>query len=155
MQIIKGNIWDYWPANRAKNIYNPVCIPTNGIVMKMDGDSVKGLVMGAGVARDALINCLGIDIFFGQMVELYGNKPFYHEPSKLISFPTKHHWKDKADINLITQSAEIIKKIKNFYEFRHIYSVWPGIGFGGLNKKIVKPVLESIWDSDSFIIVEL
>lgn len=152
MKIIKGNIWDF----------NPVCITTNGIC-----DKNNHLVMGKGIALDAKLKYKWLPKELGRLVKLYGNQPYllykelpYTEHDQtiqthlIISFPTKHDWRDKSDIDLIIKSAKKIIEIKDLYEWQTIYSVWPGISNGGLNKEFVRENLEVVWTTDEFVIVE-
>ncbi len=148
MQIQKGNIWDHW-SNTPKHRGCPICVTTNGILDR-NGD----LVMGRGIALEAKQKCPKIAQKLGQLVQLYGNLPFYLEEVNIISFPTKHHWKDKSDIRLIISSALKIKEMIPIYLLRQIYSVWPGCSNGGLTVEVVKPVLEDIWRTDTFIIID-
>lgn len=110
--------------------------------------------MGAGIAKEATQQIKGIDEKLGALVSLYGNNPYYIYELGIISFPTKHHFKDKSPIELIEQSAIMIKKIRDIYKLNNIYSTWPGCGNGGLTKEIVEPVLSKIWNKDNFVVVE-
>lgn len=145
MRIIKANLWNFY---RWEN-KSPICITTNGII-KGDGK----LVMGAGIAKEATQQIKGIDEKLGILVSLYGNNPYYIYELGVISFPTKHHFKDKSPIELIAQSAIMIRKIWETYRLNSIYSTWPGCGNGGLTKEIVEPVLSKIWNKDNFVVVE-
>ena len=88
---------------------------SNGVVKK-DGR----LVMGRGIARVVRDYYSGIDRVFGKLVSLYGNKPFLiyarkfgkpECPLYVMSFPTKHHWKQSSDPELIRKSKELAVKI--------------------------------------------
>ena len=145
MKILQGNIWDWWKWDLSI----PICVTTNGMINK-DGH----LVMGAGIAKDAKNKCISLAPFLGQMVKWYGNKPIYVPTHNIISFPTKYNWKDNSDIKLIKQSAQIIKEMIKFYGLSGVISPWPGCSNGGLTVEEVQPILENIWDSDKFWIVD-
>lgn len=133
-----------------------VCVLTNGIIKK-DGS----LVMGAGQAKEADVR-FKCAKEFGKLTADNGIKPcclnrtvtgFNTQPYLLFSFPTKYHWRDKSDLNLITTSAYEIVRMVNNLEIDTCYLPPPGCGLGGLNWKTqVKPILESILD-DRFIVV--
>lgn len=135
-----------------------VCITTNGIV-KSNGHAV----MGAGIAKEAN------DIFhlsekLGFFLKQYGNRAFnlgkYQRNNEdisdiftVFSFPTKHHYKDKSDINLIIKSCNELMQMCTMFGISKIYLVPPGCGLGGLSyEKEVRPVISNILD-DRFIVV--
>lgn len=135
-----GDLWTY-PAEWR-------CITTNGVV-KDNGT----LVMGGGCALEAKQKYPGIDEKLGNMVKVYGNKPYTVEMYKIITMPTKNHWKDDSDIDLIVYSAI---KIAEFVKLNYIKSIViprPGCGLGGLKWEYVKTKLEPIFDTDAFIII--
>lgn len=133
-----------------------ICVTTNGVV-KANGE----LVMGAGVAKAFNDKFNGIALLLGQKVSKFGNHVYHackYIPKNsdlevsLLSFPTKHDWRDKADINLIKQSALRLVKWANQTGATKIYIPSPGTGFGGLDKSIVYNVLNDILD-ERFTIV--
>ena len=71
-----------------------------------------------------------------------------------MSFPTKHHYKENSDINLIKESANYIVKIADYHNAKSIYIPSPGTGLGNLPKDLVYSELEKILD-DRFSILEL
>jgi hypothetical protein len=139
MQFLSANMWDI--ASDA------TLVTTNG-VLKKDGT----LVMGAGVALQAALRNPYIPKILGKHVSENGNIPLYIPEAKIISFPTKHHWKDNSDIDLIIKSANLIVSIVNEHNLKSIVSSKPGCGLGGLNWEEVKSHLENIFD-DRFTIV--
>lgn len=161
---ITGNIWDQkcdW-----------ICITTNGEV-KSNGRAV----MGRGIAKQAVERFKNIDLELAKKIEKYGNtvqklypgyftvveplnKELHLTHIRIVSFPTKHEWRDKADLELIKSSVE------------QLYFFWyencqlskkelkvclpkPGCENGGLTWNEVKPVIEPILKSDNFVIVDL
>lgn len=147
MQQQLGDIWEL-----AKG--NSICITTNGNV------NAKGhLVMGKGIAKEALIKHPSIGKILGERVELYGNHvefiPIYDANLKLIynlfTFPTKHNWWEKSSFDLIEQSCKELVEYTITYTSK-IYLPRPGCGNGGLNWEDVKPILEKYFDN-RFIIV--
>jgi len=126
--IGKGNLWDFWPEY-------VVAITTNGVLNK------KGeLVMGKGVALQCKQRFPEIPAILGSMVE-YGGNNVYYAGHNIMSFPTKHDWRNKSDIELIRRSAVHLQYLKMIYKWR-IAMTKPGCGNGGLDWGIVevKPV---------------
>jgi len=140
MKEVFGNIWDY---------YNKDCwivITTNGSI-KTDGTAV----MGRGIALQAKRRFPELPLALGQSIKENGNVLVQCAIYRLIFFPVKHKWQEKADIKLIEESARELKESLDHTEDapEHIYMG----GNGGLDWKDVKPILEKCLD-DRFVIVE-
>jgi hypothetical protein len=127
-----------------------VCFTSNGVV-KAD----SRLVMGAGNALAFKNRFLGIDECFGHLVKSQGNHVYWiercslneNQNTALISFPTKNHWRDPSDLELIERSArELMQVLKHNSHWNDVYLPAPGIGRGGLHWQKVRPVLEPILD---------
>ena len=129
-----------------------ICVTTNGIV-KSNGQ----LVMGAGVAKQFANRFIQLPYILGNKVSKYGNHVFECgevDGTHLLSFPTKHNYSDKSDIELIAQSATRLVKwanLNNITEQRSIFIPSPGTGLGGLSKDKVYSVLNTILD-ERFVI---
>ncbi|MBE0427969.1 MAG: ADP-ribose-binding protein [Nitrospirae bacterium] len=142
MTELKDNIWNY----------RTVAITTNGSV-KRDGR----LVMGRGVALQAKLKFRksGLDLKAGQMVREHGNNVhflgvFHDKKGRqygIYTFPVKHRWYEKADINLIKRSAKQLYGLR--YQFSRIFIPRPGCGNGGLRWEELKPVLGEIFGDDT------
>lgn len=120
------------------------CITTNGIV-KSNGE----LVMGAGVALEAKKRYPNLPYFIGLHVREKGNIPgiFNYYKETIISFPTKDHFKNKSNIDLIINSARDIVIIANMYKLNEIYLTRPGCGLGGLDWNYVRDKISPILDN--------
>ena len=144
MRRVKGNIWDFYNQNSI------IAIPTNGTV-KRNGEAV----MGRGVALQARKKFPDLPEGLGACIKRYGNRVVILDgPTKLrkmVSFPVKHNWWEKADLKLIEESA---KQLASLCPQEEIYLPRVGCGNGKLDWKDVKPILEKYFD-DRFIIVEL
>ena len=141
MKYAKGNIWVvHNPA--------PVCITTNGII-KNNGD----LVMGAGIALQAKQRFPSVPGTLADMVKTHGNRAFYLPVQNLFSFPTKHDWRDKSDINLIAQSCHDIVDITNQMGFKEVYLPRPGCANGQLSWDSVRVVIGQILDSRFTVVI--
>lgn len=141
MRIEKGNIWTYTP-------YDYRVITTNGFVKK-DGQCV----MGRGVALEAKQKYPTLPFQLGQLIKDKGNQVHVFPDIKLITFPTKHSWWEKSDIELIRQSALQIQSLKIPLIEEIILCPKFGCGNGKLEWKDVNEVVSKILD-DRFIILE-
>lgn len=154
MRELKANMFelDHGPADA-------ICITTNGVLRK-DGRAV----MGRGVALDAAKRFEFIANDLGVYLRKYGNRVFNMGKRRdnmngryvnVITFPTKHDWHDKSDIELIKISAMQLVALADKFKFRTIYLPRPGCANGGLNwEQLVKPIIEPILD-DRFVIVTI
>lgn len=127
------NIW--------KSTADVICVTTNGIV-KRNGE----LVMGAGMAREAVKRHNNIAECYGDHVKEYGNTPCeFHADGKIImSLPTKDNWIEAADIDLIVESIERISRLVPQNMTIAIPRV--GCGCGGLEWQDVKKRIEPLLD---------
>lgn len=131
-----------------------ICITTNGI-LRRNGRAV----MGAGVARQARDRYPGIDLTLGKVLSTHGNvatiirRPDADESRYVLSFPTKHDWRDPSPLRLIERSAEQLLDLADAGFVSSIALPPPGCGHGGLSwDGQVRPLLQSILD-DRFVIV--
>lgn len=143
MQFLNENLWNINPTDRFVRL-----ITTNGIVK-----SNNCLVMGKGVALQAKERYPEIDLKLGVMVKIYGNHPYYLPEYQIISFPTKHDWKQDSDHILIKVSAITTLKLVEMYQIKKIYLPKVGCGNGNLNWGDVKSLLDLYFD-DRFIVCE-
>jgi hypothetical protein len=151
---IKNDIFEY--AEELSKTYNVLlCITTNGIV-KFNGE----LVMGAGLAKIANAKYHKLAWNLGQKVLQNGNDVYMVATNNpllnILSFPTKNHWKNPSDVNLIEKS---LKQTINYYNksIKECKVLLPrvGCGLGGLNwEKTVKPLLQQFNLNDDFIICD-
>ena len=151
---VKGNLWDYES--------DAVVITTNGYV-KGNGEAV----MGAGCAAEAknkfpsLPSHLGrhlreqgntLCIFWG-MIRGYNGEDGTEWEQDLITFPVKHNWWEKADLDLIEKSSFKLRDWANECpHWKKILMPRPGCGNGGLDWGNVKPILEKYLDDRFFVI---
>jgi hypothetical protein len=169
-----------------KNLFevpaNWLCITTNGIVK--DGGFA---VMGKGCALEAAQKFWDLPGILGERIKEDGNNvhflknfgsedyvpqnPLYYDKFVIVSiysFPTKHHYKDKADLELIERSCQQLKTKWNLaclkrgegYAWDVIPCIpkvvlpRPGVGLGGLDwESEVRPICEKYFLTDDFIVV--
>lgn len=131
---------------------NWLCITTNGII-RSDGKAV----MGRGVALQAKERIPLIDTILAEKLIKNGNivsALLSYENKWIISFPTKHNWRDKSDLDLIISSAQQLKKHFDSQSKKPIVLLpRPGCANGGLEWSLVKDAIKPILTDDEFIIV--
>ncbi len=133
-----------------------ICITTNGMIKK-DGRAV----MGKGIAKVA-DNYFNISGLLGIYLSKYGNRAFdmglYSfngcNPYHVLTFPTKHDWRNDSDINLIKTSAEQIDRICKARGIDKCFLPPVGCANGHLNYDDVRQILMPILDDRYIIITE-
>lgn len=127
-----------------------VVITTNGIVK-----GNRKAVMGRGIALQAVEKFHGIDTSLGIQILHHGNVSAWlgqWNGQNVYSMPTKNHWRDPSPISLIVQSAVKLVDVVNALGFNEeIGMPPPGCGNGGLDWKVVGPILKDILD-DRFVV---
>jgi hypothetical protein len=135
-----------------------VCITTNGYVTAAG----RG-VMGRGVAAQAKRRFPGIEEALGQHVTENGNHTqviAWWDGVAIVAFPVKHHWRDRADLDLIERSAqELVVLADNRHgkvrPWGRILLPRPGAGNGRRDWLTeVKPVIEPIVDDRVIIVAQ-
>lgn len=135
-----GNFWEIMADYR--------CITTNGILRK-NGNAI----MGKGIALEARRRCPDLEITLGKLIKMYGNHVF-RLGNGLISFPTKWHWREDSDIELIKRSAqELVFLLKND-PAKRVLLTRPGCGSGNLHWSGVKPFIQNILSDNKFVIID-
>jgi len=138
MKVVTGDIWDY-PAD-------VICITTNGTIKK-NGEAV----MGRGVALQAVQRFPGVAKDLGENLQRWGNFPHILK-SELVTFPVKHHWHERASLDLIKESAvQFAVHVKCFPELIFVLPR-PGCGNGGLRWEEVEPVISSLLPDNVHVI---
>lgn len=132
-----------------------ICITTNG-VCKVNGDAV----MGKGIAKTA-DEIFHLSKTLGYLLRTQGSRVYHMgkysvkgcEPYNVFTFPTKHHWHDNSDIELIKQSAKELVVLCDIYEITKCYLPPVGCGCGGLLYDLdVRPIISELLD-DRFIVI--
>ena len=162
-KLTYGDIFDYI------GVADCVCITTNGTI-KSNGE----LVMGAGIAKqfyDRYNRQFNIAKKLAKL--LYGGDPnlrrMFVVDSKynvcyraisaednygtnIVSFPTKNHFQDKGDLELIKKSAQRMVQFADAYNLKNIIIPSPGTGCGQLKEEDVYEALNDILDNRFTII---
>lgn len=145
MNVLNADIWDLWTQGKI------ICITTNGDVRK-DGLAV----MGRGVALQATRRIAGIQQALGQSLKTHGNVLRYFPEKKIIIFPVKHHWNERADLKLIGESCDALHGLCAALDnsICPVYLPKPGCGNGGLDWTDVRPIVKPLVDEGRAIIVD-
>lgn len=155
MKESTGNLW-------SQHV-EAICITTNGYV-----NSKSQAVMGRGCALEAAEKFPGLREELGDLIRLGGGNhvhvlltPRYgwydgeegmEYTTEVLSFPVKHHWREKADLALIRRSAMELVEKTDLYQFDTVCLPRPGCGNGQLTWEEVKPIIEPILD-DRFTVI--
>ena len=119
-----------------------IIVTTNSFIRKD-----VALAMGRGAAKDLVDYLPGIDIVFGKIIlDTCGHLGEYHliMSGRYGAFQTKRHFKYGSDISLIRRA---VSKLRTLAEVnpKSIYNLnFPGIGYGGLRRNQVLPLLETL-----------
>ena len=106
-----------------------------------------GVVMGRGAARQVRDAYPGLDLLIKThkpvtFVEVPGGDQQY-----IGWFQVKHHWRDPADLPLISASADMLASIAGTRQHVTFHLNAPGIGNGKLAWDDVLPVLQHLPDN--------
>lgn len=114
----------------SQNEHEAVVVTTNGVIRK-NGDAV----LGKGQALEAKKLVPDLEHQLGEYLRRYGNRAFYmgvhrvgDRLTSLVTFPTKHHYRDNSDLDLIMRSAVQLKEIAAKFQLSKIYL--PPVGCG-------------------------
>lgn len=146
MKLVFGDVWG------VAGSFSAICILTNGII-KNNGE----LVMGKGLALEASQRFPQLPRVIGSFVKQYGNRVFNLGKDestgiRLISFPTKHDWKDASNLELIAQSCIQLVELVNKNNWELILLPRPGVGLGNLKWSDVEGILGNYLDDRFYII---
>lgn len=122
------------------------CITTNG-ALRRNGNAV----MGKGIALEARNRYHDLEAILGSFISRYDNHVFLLGYN-LISFPTKYHWKQDSDIELIKRSAKELVCLLKDNKARRVLLTRPGCGNGNLNWPDVKVAIQDILSDNKFIV---
>lgn len=137
-----------WDAYNEADLF---LITANSFV-KQDGR----LVMGAGIAKEALTRFPNIDLRLGEAIQfedkhlgVYGLLVSFNRESgqKLGLFQTKRSYKEDADLSIIETSTKALIDWCEKHPSARVHLNFPGIGFGRLNPADVVPII--VWLPDS------
>ena len=111
--------------------------------------TANGLVMGAG-------NALACKKAFPDMPKRMGNKMQTTDRNVILlpyetvvvgCFPTKNHWKDPSDLELVKQSIKELNEYAVGLPFMTFCLPAPAIGRGGLPWEVIEPLVRVLPDN--------
>ena len=143
---IKGDAF----ALLASDKYDAACVTTNGIT-KNNGWAV----MGAGVAKSCAQAFPDSPRLLGDLLRANGNMTqviLENADGAVISFPTKNHWRDASDLELIKQSCRQLMQVIEDNGFQRVLLPKPGCANGGLNWADVRAAITPLLDERVVII---
>jgi hypothetical protein len=123
-----------------------ICVTTNGATRK-DGTAI----MGAGIAKATTQRFPGFDARLGTALRNGGNQCYFWADLRLITFPTKHHWQQEADLALIETSARQLANWVSTSLRVAPTTLWPvclpapGCENGKRTRSEVEPVLTKVF----------
>lgn len=146
MQEQVGDLWDF--HNKGEWI----CITING--------NIKGdfeLVMGKGCALEAKKIYPNLPEFLGFWIKRDGLCTLTFPVGKIFAVPTKYHWRENSNLQLIEISLQQLVRKVNFYSkyesINKVYLPRLGCGLGNLDwNSQVKPLCEKYLD-DRFVVL--
>ena len=149
MKLKQGDLW--------KDSAATVKLFTANSTLNRNGS----LVMGRGAAAEAKRLFPHCDRAFGSLIRGGGYadghnfiKPYgilihpdRHSPI-LAAFQVKYHYADRAEMDLIGYSAAFLEKYLNRDWREHQVAMnFPGIGYGGLQRDAVLPIIQRLPDN--------
>lgn len=146
MLELKGDVFKLMESGN----YDAFCVTTNGYVKKNGA-----CVMGRGIAFECTQRFEGIELRLGQRIKKTGNHVYQlgrYEHGAIMSFPVKHKWNEKADMNLIIRSCLELERLVDARGYEKVLLPRPGCGNGKLRWVDVKAQIEPLL-SDRIIVV--
>ena len=142
MRELRGDIWNRYDDGQW------IVLTTNGTV-RNDGAAV----MGRGIALQAAQRMPDLPFRLGDRIHVQGNRTHAFTQLRLFTLPVKIRWQDPASPTLIRQSVVELVKLVDLAHLTDVYMVRPGCGNGGLEWRVVKPLIADVLD-ERFAIVE-
>lgn len=138
MKHINEDIWQYYQTPG-----HIICLTTNGYVKKNGA-----AVMGRGNAYQATRNITGIEYLLGSYLRTHDNVAGMMQTTPdemgVFIFPVKHNWMQRADLDLIETSAQILHTYATNASDLIFHLPRPGVGNGIRDWKEVLPILERV-----------
>lgn len=132
---------DIWSIDRFRS-NSWIGITTNATI-----NSSNHIVMGRGVAYQAKSRYPMLPQILSNHVSHNGNTICFIPDFKIFSFPVKHNWWEKADLDLIKSSADQLYRIISIFSMHTFYLPCPGCGNGNLSWGMVKPIISFLPDN--------
>ncbi|PSB05871.1 hypothetical protein C7B62_24255 [Pleurocapsa sp. CCALA 161] len=149
---ITGNIFDLnsW-SHKPTTPEIALCIATNEVIKKANAQAV----MGAGIAKAFALVYPQLPTILGRKLARSGNRVHYLLTVgnlHILSFPTKHHWRDSSDLSLIVNSAKTLAEIARVRSSCTFVVTRPGCGLGYLPWSVVRNSIAPILPDRCWVI---
>lgn len=139
---IVGDLWAYHAQGEW------IAITTNGSVRR-DGCAV----MGRGCAREAAQRYPLLPRFLGSRLATGRNQLYAWDEYRMLTFPVKHWWYERADTSLIARSAcELRAWLETHLEIPRVIVPRPGCRNGMRRWKDVAVLVAGLWDDRVWVI---
>lgn len=140
----EGNMWNEWDNSDL------FLVTTNSFIKKN-----KELTMGRGIAKEMAEFDDQTPIYFGREILDYGHHmrvyglfvPSLWPIRKEGAFQTKIHWHDRAEAEIISVSTKMLNQWAFTHPDKRIDLNFPGIGYGGLDRFEVLPIIQQLPDN--------
>ena len=130
-----GDLWDV----HAQGSW--IAITTNGVI-RTNGHGV----MGAGLAKQAADRFPSLPSLLGTHLRRFGNLPRSIPSMRIMTLPTKHHFRTASDLALIQNSLQHIQLILTRERIDRLYCPHPGCGLGQLSWQQVRAAIVHVVD---------
>lgn len=140
---------DMWSSYDEADLF----LVTTNSTLRSDG----ALVMGRGIALEATRRFPNLQARAGAAIARAGAVsgfygvlqpyPAHRAEHKLGLFQVKYHWRDKAGLDLIERSAEMLCQLVEETGLQNVHLNFPGIGNGHLPLHQVLPIVEQLPDA--------
>ena len=142
MILEKGEMWSWWGETDLWLFTGNSC-----------KNQKKESVMGAGLALEVKKRFPHLPAIIGAYLthlSTYGLMipPYWKEEStkQIGVFQVKHHFKNKAELALIGYSVVRLQQYIKTWGLDRVDLNFPGIGYGGLKRDHVLPIIEELPD---------
>ncbi len=127
-----GDLWDV----HAQGSW--IAITTNGVI-RTNGHGV----MGAGLAKQAADRFPCLPSLLGTHLRRFGNIPASIPSMRIMTLPSKYHFRTASDLALIQRSLQHIQLILTCERIDRLYCPRPGCGLGQLSWEDVRGAIAS------------
>lgn len=132
MKFLIGNLLES-NAEALVNTVNTVGIMGKGIALQFKERFPTNYKVYKKACKDGTID-------IGKILVV--NEKMLHDEKWIINFPTKKHWRSTSKIEYIEEGLKDLVQVIDKHQFRSIAIPPLGCGYGGLDWKIVKALIE-------------
>lgn len=156
----KRELWRWDPSVDAYVITTNGSVTHSGRAVMGQGNALEAVTMfpaldpllGEAIRKNGPVVCdLGIHIYRGEpRVDPYRERPY-----RIVAFPVKYEWRERASLNLIERSAQQLMQLVEKMGWKHVLLPRPGVGYGGRDwAREVEPILRPVLDYRVMVITK-